>query len=151
MVRNDSGVEGTASSDICWGKGEKSLFGHIDTTNRELPYGTIFQTHNGVKTLMCFIWRCVLISSLSRTLHETIWRTRASKWHICLTGAGAEERCAVPTKSDQSRDLILYMYSDYGLNTDVVWWGEWACIVRLKDKTKSILRHIVAVNQKQWS
>lgn len=65
MVRNDSGEERTASSDICWGKGEKSLFGHIDTTNRELPYGTIFQTHNGVKTLMCLIWRCVLISSLS--------------------------------------------------------------------------------------
>lgn len=34
MVRNDSGEERTASSDICWGKGEKSLFGHIDTTNR---------------------------------------------------------------------------------------------------------------------
>lgn len=60
----------------------------------------------------------------SMTPSELRGRTRVSKWHICLTGAGAEERCAVPTKSDQSRDLILYMYSDDGLNTDEVWWGD---------------------------
>lgn len=87
-------------------------------------------SYEGVSSYPLFLERSMKPSELRG-------RTRASKWHICLTGAGAEERCAVPTKSDQSRNLILYMYSDDGLNTDVVWWGEWACIVRLKDKTKS--------------
>lgn len=181
-------------SDICWGKGEKSLFGHIDTTNRALPYGTIFQTHNGVKTLMCLIWRCVLISSLSleRSMTPPELRGRTRCLNYIFVKLEREPRRDVLYQQSQIKVAISYFTCIQMMVltwfTQMCWSGEWACIVRLKDKTKnkelksalvkpnymnecvdrsrgfnwqvrgffltvilSILIHIMAVNQTQWS